>query len=111
MRFRRNGVYMYLYPMLVVLVMISLSIGYSLWMDRLNIFGTVYTGKLDINFNFVCVEYLHCGCDGELSYTWDENNVNSEIIDSSSHYAVVSVMEIYNDGSEYGLFKFDLSGI
>ena len=102
MRFERNGVYMYLYPMLIILVMISLSIGYSLWIDRLNIFGTVYTGELDIDFNYVCVKYLHCGCDDELSYTWDENNVNIEISDSSSHYAVVSVMEIYNDGSEYG---------
>jgi len=98
----RNRVSMFLYPTLIVVIMLSISIGYSLWINRLDVSGVVYTGELSIDFNNVCADCLHCGCHGVLSYTWDRDNVYIEVSDSPSHYAVVSIIGISNDGTEYG---------
>jgi len=95
------------YSILLILIVLQLSIvaidtAYSHWRKRLNISGTISTGDLDIVFSDMCIGYLYCGCHGNYEYEWGQYKVDINIFDYPSHYAVLVVLKITNQGSVEG---------
>lgn len=86
----------------LIFFVVSLSLvgfGYGMWFDRLNIFGTIHTSHVDVDYTHVCMSSFCCGCHNNNSYTWDANHIFVQGQNVSKYCKILLVAKIKNTGS------------